>query len=87
MNIEENEANKKHWLVRPKTIRLLWILMFVILALTVLLQFGAHIHGHFIIDESFGFNAWYGFFGCVVMVFGAKLLSIIIKRRDTYYDD
>ena len=87
MNSETNKKSEKHWLVRPKTIRLLWILMFVILAITVFLQFGAHIHGHFGIDESFGFNAWYGFIACVAMVFGAKLLAIIIKRKDTYYND
>jgi len=61
--------------------------MFVILAVSVVLQFGAHIHGHFGVDGTLGFNAWYGFITCVAMVLGAKLLGILIKRKDTYYDD
>ncbi|PPR79585.1 MAG: hypothetical protein CFH01_00331 [Alphaproteobacteria bacterium MarineAlpha2_Bin1] len=84
----ESEENKNiHWLVRPPTIRLLWIVMFLILGLVILLQFFAHIHGHFIIDESFGFNAWYGFIACVLMVFVSKLLALFVKRKDNYYDD
>ena len=86
--IKQNDSEKSvHWLVRPTTIRWLWIIMFVILAVSVVLQFGAHIHGHFGVDETLGFNAWYGFITCVAMVAGAKLLGILIKRKDTYYDD
>jgi hypothetical protein len=58
----------------------------VILAITVLLQLGAHVHGVFHVDETFGFNAWYGLGACVLMVVGAKVLGTIIKRKDTYYD-
>ena len=85
MNTEENKDI--HWLVRPQTIKLLWVLMLVILIFTVILQFFTHIHGHFIIDESFGFNAWYGFISCVLMVFASKFLAIFIKRKDSYYND
>ena len=85
---ENGNANAEiHWLVRPSTIKLLWFIMIIILAITVISQIFSHIHGHFGIDEWFGFNAWYGFLACVGMVFGAKLLSIFIKRKDTYYDD
>ena len=77
---------EKHWLVRSKTVRFLWIIMIAVLAITLLLQLGIHIHGAFHIDESFGFNAWYGLGACAVMVVGAKVLGAIIKRKDTYYD-
>jgi hypothetical protein len=77
---------EKHWLVRPKTIRLLWIAMYAVLAVTVLLQLAAHVHGEFGIDETFGFNAWYGLGTCAIMVVGAKALGALIKRKDTYYD-
>ena len=84
-----NEEKHKdiHWLVRPKTIKMLWVAMFIILAITVFIQFFAHIHGHFGIDESFGFNAWYGFIACILMVFISKLLAIFVKRKDSYYND
>ena len=76
----------KHWLVRTSTIRLLWIAQILILAITVLVQFALPVKGHFDFDSSFGFNAWYGFFACAAMIIIAKLLGMILKRPDTYYD-
>ncbi|MDA7947683.1 MAG: hypothetical protein MPJ78_09425 [Hyphomicrobiaceae bacterium] len=76
-----------HWLVRPKTIRMLWIVFSIILALLVLSDLVVHHHAHFGIDGTFGFYAWYGFLSCVVLVVGSKALGAILKRRDTYYDD
>jgi len=77
---------KQPWLVRPETIRLLWIVFIVILALTVLADFFVHHHGHYGIDGTFGFGAWYGFVSCIVLVVFSKGLGAILKRRDDYYD-
>ncbi|UCE89274.1 MAG: hypothetical protein JSW10_00030 [Pseudomonadota bacterium] len=77
----------KHWLVRARTIRWLWVLFILILAFTVAIELSADLHGHFGIDESFGFHAWYGFLTCVAMIAVAKILGIFLKRRDTYYDE
>ena len=76
-----------HWLVRPSTIRLLWIAFSVILALTVVPDVFMSHHGHFGIDDTWGFNAWYGLATCVAMIFVAKFLGIFLKRKDTYYDE
>ena len=75
------------WLAQPETIRKLWIALFAFLAL--LLVGGAifPVHGHFPIEELFGFAAWVGFISCVVLVVIAKTLSVFLKRPDTYYDD
>lgn len=78
---------QSHWLTRPATIRLLWIMLCAVLALTVLAQIAFPIEGHFGLDGSFGFNAWYGFAVCAAMILAAKLLGACLKRRDTYYDD
>ena len=75
------------WLVRATTIRAMWVVMFIILTITVIVQIFADIHGHFGVDKSFGFNAWYGFITCILMVFISKFLSIFVKRKDNYYDD
>ena len=75
-----------HWLVRPSTIRLLWWVFVVILALTVAAQLLVHVHGYFGIDEWIGFNAAYGFLTCVAMVVFAKLLGFVLKRPVDYYD-
>ncbi len=76
-----------HWLVRPDTIRKLWIGSIVALVLLVATDLWIHHHAHFGLDGTFGFYAWFGFLCCVAMVVGSKVLGAMIKRPDTYYDD
>lgn len=76
-----------HWLVRPSTIRLLWILSLAVLAAVVLADLAVTPGGHFGIDSSLGFGAWYGFAACVALVAFAKLLGVFLKRPDTTYGD
>lgn len=80
------KESKKHWLVRPENIRLLWRFFIFILALTVAAEFLIHPHPYFWIDGTFGFHAWYGLSTCVAMVVLAKGLGKFLKRKDTYYD-
>jgi hypothetical protein len=79
--------NQDHWLVRPATIRLLWIAFGVILTALVLADLVVQHHSLFGLDATFGFGAWYGFLACVVLVLFAKGLGTFLKRPDTYYDD
>ena len=74
-----------HWLARRSTIRLLRMIFLVVLAITVALQPFLPLHGHFGIDSSLGFNAWYGFGTCALMIVGAKALGLLLKRPDSYY--
>lgn len=78
---------EQHWLVRPATIRLLWRILFAVLALTLAAQFAFPVEAHFGLDGSFAFNAWYGFAVCAAMIVLANLLGRWLKRGDTYYDD
>ena len=75
-----------HWLVRPATVRGLWIGFGVVLAALVLGDFVIHPHAGFGIDGAFGFYAWYGLGTCVAMVLFAKGLGVVLKRPDTWYD-
>jgi len=76
----------KPWLERPRTIRLLWIVFIVALALTVLAELAVDRHSYFGVDGTFGFNAWYGLVTCAAMIVVAKVLGVLLKRRDTYYE-
>ena len=76
-----------HWLVRRASVKRLCIASITLLALTVLAQIAFPVEGHFGVDGSFAFNAWYGFAACAAMILVAKLLGALPKRRDTYYDD
>ena len=77
----------KHWLLRPRTIRLLWIGFAAVLALLVLADVFIHPHAVFGVDGTFGFYAWYGLLTCAAMVLLAKALGLLLKRPDTFYDD
>ncbi|MFT4808954.1 MAG: putative membrane protein [Paraglaciecola sp.] len=82
-----NDEKQLHWLVRPSTIRKLWIGTSIVLALTVLAQTVIYVKGYFGFDGWFGFGAIYGFVSCLVMVLVAKLLGLVLKRPVDYYDD
>lgn len=79
--------SEQHWLTRPDSIRKLWIGFITVLVLTVIAGLFIDFHDHFGIESSFAFYGWYGFATCVVMVVGAKLLGIFLKRPDNYYNE
>lgn len=74
-----------HWLRKPATIRVLWVIGCVVLAVTLFVQRWVPLHGHFGWDDWYGFYAAFGFVGCVLMVVAAKVLALWVKRPDTYY--
>lgn len=74
-----------HWLDQPRNIKLLWRGFLLLLLLTVLAEFLVPMHPHFAIESIFGFNAWYGFLVCALMIVVAKGLALVLKRPDTYY--
>jgi hypothetical protein len=75
-----------HWLGRPATIRRLWQAFAAILIVSVLAQALVHMHAYFGFDGWFGFNAAFGFASCVGMVLFAKVLGMLLKRPDDYYE-
>jgi Na+/melibiose symporter-like transporter len=81
-----NQQNDDHWLVRPGTIRKLWIGGCAILGLTVIAQIFIPIKGYFGADDWFAFGAVYGFICCLLMVVFAKLLGFVLKRGEDFYN-
>ena len=76
-----------HWLVRPNTIRQLWRIFALVLALTVLAELLVDHEPHFSLERLFGFNAWFGFLACVALILIAKAIGVFLKRPDTYYEE
>jgi hypothetical protein len=87
MATRKDDPHDLHWLVRPKTIRRLWVVFVSVLALTVVAGLFVPLPGHFVWDGEFWFFAAYGFATCAVMIFGSKALGVFLKRPDTYYDE
>jgi hypothetical protein len=77
---------REHWLDDRRNQRLLWRGFLGVLALTLLVEPFAGLHPHFAIESVFGFHAWYGLLACAAMIFGAKLLGVLLRRPDDYYD-
>jgi hypothetical protein len=75
------------WLARPSTIRLLWRILWVALALTVAAHAVINVKGYFVIDAWYGFGAVFGFLSCVLMVIVAKALGVLLKRDQDYYKE
>ncbi len=82
----QNNHEPLHWLVRPTSIRKLWFGFSAVLALVVLAQAVIYVKGYFVVDGWFGFGAVYGFVCCLLMVLVAKLLGVVLKRPQGYYD-
>jgi hypothetical protein len=82
--VNDNPENDS-WLVRPGSIRLLWRILWAVLALTVLAQLLIKVKGYFGVDGWMGFGAVFGFLSCLAMVLVAKFLGIFLKRKDDYY--
>jgi len=78
--------SKKYWLDDKRNIkRIIYTLYAVCLGL-FLADLFYHKHVVFSFDSWFGFYAIYGFVMCVGLVLGAKLLRIVLMRREDYYD-
>ena len=75
----------KHWLVRRRWIRVLWIVFVAVLAVLAVGDVFIYGHPYFGLDGTFAFYAWYGLLTCVVMILLAKAMGVLLKRKDTYY--
>ena len=76
----------KHWLVKKENLKKLWICSIVLLASLVLIQTIFPIKGHFAVESWIGFGAWFGFIACILMILFSKLLGLIVKRSEDYYE-
>jgi hypothetical protein len=65
----------------------MWWTFIAILVLTVLAEFFIDPHPHFAIEDLFAFSAIYGFAACAALILVAKVLGLLLKRPDNYYDD
>jgi hypothetical protein len=76
----------EHWLARASTIRLLWRAFLAVLALVVLAELLVEHEPRFTVEGIFGFGAWYGFLACAALILLARVLGLVLKRPDSYYE-
>ncbi|MBU0967937.1 MAG: hypothetical protein KKC76_20510 [Proteobacteria bacterium] len=71
---------------RPETIKKLWILLYVVCVLTIVPDFFTDRHAYFGVDGYFGFFALLGFISCAVLILFSKLIALVLKTKEDYYD-
>lgn len=89
MNVQNDHppSRDSSWFERPRNINLLIALLCIVCAGLVLADlFYENPHPHFPIESSFGFQAWFGFVAFVAVVFLGRLLRLIVRRDEDYYD-
>jgi hypothetical protein len=64
-----------------------WGVFGIALGLAVAAELLLGARGRFGVDGWFGFAAWYGFLSCVVLVALARLVGLVVKRPERYYED
>ncbi len=63
-----------------------YLSLVVLLSIDLTAYFLFERHGHFPWESVPFFNAVYGFTACVGLIFIARILRFIVKRREDYYD-
>jgi len=70
----------------PRKVKRFLIGFYCALAVLLIADFFIHKHGEFPWEGMPGFFAVYGFVSCVALIFIAKVLRVVIKRKEDYYN-
>ena len=80
------ENSKKYWLDKPRNVKNLLIILYVVCALLLLTDVFYHKHAIISLEEAFGFYGIYGFVACVILVLVAKEMRRLLCRKEDYYE-
>ena len=72
---------------KPENIKKLWIMLYIVCALTLIPDFFTHRHAYFGFDDFFGFYALLGLVACAALILFSKLVGLILKVKENYYDE
>lgn len=76
----------QHWILKKENIKKLWVCSIVLLVSLILVQLIFPIKGHFEVESWIGFGAWFGFIACILMILFAKILGLVVKKPEDYYE-
>ena len=80
------EAERERWLDRKANVDKVYWSVWGLCALLLALEPLVHKHADFSFEYWFGFHGWFGFVACVGLVLAAKVLRVLLSRREDYYD-
>jgi len=70
----------------PKNVRRLLLVFYASLVVLLASELAIHKHASYPWEDFFGFFAVYGFVSCVLLIFLAKGLRLLVMRKEDYYD-
>ena len=76
----------QRWILQKENIRKLWVCSIVLLVSLVVVQLIFPIKGHFEVESWIGFGAWFGFIACILMILFSKILGLVVKKPEDYYE-
>lgn len=71
---------------RPENVKKLLTSFYISLVVLLVVDLFIHKHGDFPWENIPDFFAVYGFVSCVALIFIAKVLRLLIKRDEDYYE-
>jgi hypothetical protein len=77
---------RKYWLDDSRNVTRIWWWLCAVCALLFVADAFYAKHPHFEIEGWFGFFGIFGFVACVGLVLAAKVLRLILKRPEDYYE-
>jgi hypothetical protein len=80
------ERREINWLDSPKNQAKVRTYFYISLLVLLAVDIFVPKHGHFPWEEAYAFFAVYGFIGCVSLIFVAKGLRWLVRRKEDYYD-
>ena len=81
------QEKKEYWLDDKRNVTKIYIGVWIACALLLVAEIFVHLHGHFEVENLFGFYGFFGFVGCVGLVLGAKVMRVVLMREEDYYDE
>lgn len=70
----------------PRNVRRLLRVFYASLVLLLVSELAIHKHASYPWEDFLGFFAVYGFVSCVLLIFLAKGLRLLVMRKEDYYD-
>lgn len=70
----------------PRNVKRLLVCFYISLAVLLAADFFIHKHADFPWEGRTNFFAAYGFVSCVLLIFIAKIIRLIVRRGEDYYD-
>ena len=79
-------AENKYWLDDPRNVNKIVYALYAVCALLVFVDLLSAKDDHFHFEQWFGFFGFFGFIACVGLVLAARLMRVVLKREEDYYD-